>query len=738
MESVTLRPAAPPAGDPSAPAGAPTGSTHGGSMPGYAPLAMPAQSFRKFARSQRRAWINPRLAAQPVLARLAVFGGALALTAYGAFQMYKVVGVSTTTPLEWIMVVLFVATFSWVALSFTASVVGFVWLIVNGRRRDSLPAALRERTAVVMPIYNEAPARVFGAMQAILEDVERTGFGAAFDYFFVSDTTDGNVWIAEERAFLAMRERLPGARIYYRRRRKNTSRKAGNLADFVTRWGGRYAHMLVLDADSVMSGDAVVRLAAAMEADPDSGIIQSLPLIVNRNTMFARLQQFAARIAGPVLAAGLSAWMGRDGNYWGHNAIIRTRAFADHCGLPDLPGRPPFGGHILSHDFVEAALIRRAGYAVYMLPTLGGSYEESPPSLIDLATRDRRWCQGNLQHSRVIGARGFVWPTRQHFATGIMGYLASPLWMAQLLVGIVLVLQTHYIRPEYFTADFSLFPAWPRFDYERALQLFELTIAVLLAPKFLGLILALIDGPTRRGSGGALALTASTILEILVSAALAPIMMLIQSGSVLQILSGRDTGWNPQRRDDGSIPFSSIARRHRSHAVLGVVTLFAAALISPSLVLWMSPTIAGLILSIPLSWASGQLWIGLGLRRVGLLRTPEETSPPSVVLRANALAGELARSGRDDEEALISIHSDPAFRAVHESFLPERPRHRLGDVDVDLAVATVKLNDAETVEDACAWLKPKERVAALGDRGLIAMLARLPLAAEASEARGRG
>ena len=659
----------------------------------------------------------------------------MALTAYGAYQMYKVVGVGTPTALEWVMVVLFVATFSWVSLSFTAGIVGFVWLIVNGRKRGALPASLRERTAVVMPIYNEAPSRVFGAMQAILEDVERTGLGDAFDYFFLSDTTDGNVWIAEERAFLAMRERLPFARIYYRRRRKNTSRKAGNVADFVTRWGGRYAQMLVLDADSVMSGDAVVRLAAAIEADPDAGIVQSLPLIVNRNTMFARLQQFAARNAGPVLAAGLAAWMGRDGNYWGHNAIIRTRAFADHCGMPDLPGRPPFGGHILSHDFVEAALIRRAGYSVYMLPTLGGSYEESPPSLIDLAARDRRWCQGNLQHSRIMWARGFVWPTRQHFATGIMGYLASPLWMAQLLVGIVLVLQSHYIRPEYFTTDFSLFPAWPRFDYERALWLFELTIGVLLAPKFLGLILALADGPTRRGSGGALGLIASTFIEILVSAALAPIMMLIQSGSVLQILSGRDTGWNPQRRDDGSIPLSSIIRRHRTHALLGVVTLFAAALISPSLVLWMSPTIAGLVLSIPLSWASGQLWIGLGLKRIGLLRTPEETSPPAVVTRANALADELARVGRDHEDGLVAIHSDQPFRAIHETFLPERPRHRLGDVDIDMAVAAVKLSDAETLEDACAWLKPKERVAVLGDRGLIAMLARLPLAAEAERER---
>ena len=715
-----------------------SGSSLGSSMPGYAPLAMPAQSFRRFSRRDRRKWIHPRAARPPVLTRLVVFGGAVALTGYGTYEMYRVVGAGATiTLLEWAMLVLFVATFSWITLTFTSSIVGFFCLLGHVYKRAEPPAALSQKTAIVMPIYNEAPSRVFGAMQAILEDVERTGLGDAFDYIFLSDTTDANVWIAEERAFLAMRERLPQARIYYRRRRKNTSRKAGNIGDFVTRWGGLYPHMLVLDADSVMSGEAVVGLAAAMEKDPDAGIVQSLPLIINRNTVFARLQQFAARIAGPVLAAGLSAWMGHDGNFWGHNAIIRTRAFADHCGLPNLPGKPPLGGHILSHDFVEAALIRRAGYSVYMLPALGGSYEESPPSLIDLAARDRRWCQGNLQHTRVIGARGFVWTSRQHFATGIMGYLASPLWMLQLLVGIVLVLQSHYIRPEYFTASFSLFPAWPRFDYERALQLFILTMAVLLAPKFLGLIVALLDGPTRRGCGGAFGLIASTFLEIIISAALAPIMMLIQSASVLQILSGRDTGWNPQRRDDGSISFRSIASQHRWHALLGVVTLFAATLISPSLVLWMSPTIAGLILSIPLSWASGQLWIGLGLKKLGLLRTPEETSPPDVVRRANALAAELAESGHDDEDALAVVHSDPAFRAIHETFLPEKPKHRLGEVDVNDAVAAPKLNDAETTEDAFAWLSPKERVALLGDRALLAMLSRLPRPAGVARAEGR-
>ena len=305
-----------------------------------------------------------------------------------------------------------------------------------------------------MPIYNETPARVFAALEAMIEEVEASGLGHAFEWFFLSDTTDPEIFVAEEHAFLAMRKRLgQSCRLFYRHRPKNLNRKSGNIEEFVTRWGGRYAHMVVLDADSLMTGRTIIALAAAMEADPDAGIIQTLPLIVNRNTLFARLQQFAARIYGPVIAAGVSVWMGRDGNYWGHNAIIRTKAFAAHCGLPVLRGRPPLGGHILSHDFVEAALIRRAGYAVYMLPSVGGSYEECPPSLIDLSTRDRRWCQGNLQHSRVLFAKGLHPMSRQHFMTGIMAYVASPLWMAQLIVGIVLVLQASYIRPEYFPSE---------------------------------------------------------------------------------------------------------------------------------------------------------------------------------------------------------------------------------------------------------------------------------------------
>jgi membrane glycosyltransferase len=696
-------------------------------MPPEEPLDMPVQSLARFDKSQRRRWILAANAKSPWFSRLIVFGGGFALTGYGAYEMYKVIDVGGVTLLKWALLFLFVANFSWIALAFTSGVVGLFWSLFHSRFLKDKPEQLSTRTAVVMPIYNEAPSRVFGSMQAIWEDVEATGLGAAFDWFFLSDTTDPDIWVAEERALISLRARLgPDCRVYYRHRAKNTSRKAGNIADFVTRWGGAYPQMVVLDADSLMTGHAITTLAARMEADPDAGIIQTLPLIINRNTLFARVQQFAARIYGPVIASGLSAWMGRDGNYWGHNAIIRTAAFAGHCGLPDLRGKPPFGGHILSHDFVEAALIRRAGYAVYMLPTLRGSYEESPPSLIDVSSRDRRWCQGNLQHTRLLPTKGLHWASRQHFMTGIFGYLASPLWLAQLVIGIMIVLQATYIRPEYFTNEFTLFPAWPRFDAERSLALFALTMSILLAPKLFGVLLALTERETRRGAGGFLLLIISSLIEIVMSALLAPIMMLVQSGHVMHILFGFDTGWNPQRRDDGSIPFKSIVRKHRSHMALGVVSLIAGLLISPSLVAWMSPTIAGLIFSIPISWASGQLAIGLGLRRVGLLSTPEESHVPPIALRANALARQLAAEHDDHIDCIRLIHADPVFRKAHEEFLPEYRRRPKGEISPERALAEAKLNDAETIDDAIAWLKPKERMVALHDRALIDVIARLP------------
>jgi membrane glycosyltransferase len=689
-------------------------------------LDMPAQSLFRFDAKKSHKPARVRGGLVTLLARVLVFGGGLGLTAYGADQMYEVVAVGGVTFLEWALLCLFVGNFSWIALSFTSACVGFLWLFFAPPKAPKFADALKARTAIVMPIYNEAPARVFGSLQAIFEDVEATGHGAAFDWFFLSDTTDPEIFIAEERALVAMRQRLgASARIFYRHRPKNIARKAGNITDFITRWGGSYDHMLVLDADSLMTGEAIVALTAAMEADPDAGIIQTLPLIINRNTLFARVQQFSARIYGPVVAAGLAAWMGRDGNYWGHNAIIRTRAFAAHCGLPTLKGRPPFGGLVLSHDFVEAALILRAGYSVYMLPGISGSYEESPPSLIDMSERDRRWCQGNLQHSRILPAKGLHWASRQHLASGIMGYVASPLWMAQLLVGIVIVFQASYIRPEYFTSEFTLFPAWPRFDAEKSLSLFALTMAILLAPKVFGLLLALLRGPVRRGCGGAFRLFVSTLFETLMSALLAPIMMLIQSGHVLHFLFGFDTGWNPQRRDDGSIPFKAIVRRHRSHVAMGVLSLIAGLLISPSLVAWMSPTILGLVLAIFISWATAQLSFGIVLRRAGILVTPEEKSKPSVVRRANKLAKRLAPAD-EMSDGLKTVYAEPEFRAIHKAFLPHDLVRKRGEFPVERALAEAKLNEAQTIDEAVDWLRPNERMVVLLDADLLGRLVALP------------
>ena len=692
-------------------------------LPPETPLPMPSQALSRFDASQRRTPFARH--AKPILSRLFVFGGGLALTGYGAYEMYGVVSVSSVTILQWLLVVLFTINFSWIALAFSSSVLGFGALL--GRPKPQItPTGLKAKTALVMPVYNEAPSRIFAALQAMIEEVESTGLLDHFDVFVLSDTTDPDIWVAEERTFLAMRARLPQVNLYYRHRPKNIGRKSGNIEDFVTRWGGGYDHMLVLDADSVMTGHCITSLTAAMEADPDSGIIQSLPLVTNRNTLFARLQQFAARIYGPVIATGLAIWSGREGNYWGHNAIIRVKAFADHAGLPTLSGKPPFGGHILSHDFVEAALIRRAGWSVYMLPQLTGSYEESPPSLIDLSVRDRRWCQGNLQHLRVIGAKGLTWSTRQHFATGVMAYLASPFWLAQLLVGMVLVLQTYWVRPEYFTQQFSLFPAWPRFDAQRALNLFELTMAILLAPKLFGLILALIRPTERRACGGGIALIVSTLIEVLISALVAPIMMVIQSGAVTQILLGRDTGWNPQRRDDGSIPLASVIKRHRWHVVMGLVAGVTAYLISPSLFGWMSPTIVGLVLSVPLSAASSSLAMGLALKRMNLLLTPEEVTVPPVILRANALMKDYQQANFDSADGLEALWIDKALQQAHIEMLPQVPRRHRGDIDSDRAIAEAKLADAEILSDAINWLRPKERSLVLSDRALIHLVTSLP------------
>ena len=590
--------------------------------PPEACLAMPEQSLS--------AWPGPaaRLDSDwhTLLARVFVFGLTLIITGLGTYEMYQVISPVNVTWLQVLFAAIFAATFTWISFSCASSCLGFGLLVSGGH--PPLPLAKpgqMGRTALLMPVYNEDPARVFASLESMARNLIAMKAAAHFDIFVLSDTRNPQVAQEEDDAFLELRRKLvQQIEIYYRRRAENRHRKAGNIADFVMRWGGAYDYMIVLDADSTMSGETLLTLARAIAADPRAGIIQTLPLLHKRWTPYARMTQFAGRVYGPVVAAGLAAWHGRDGNYWGHNAIIRTRAFAEAGGLPELTGRQPFGGHVMSHDFIEAALLRRAGWAVYMLPWLGGSYEETPPTLIDLAARDRRWAQGNLQHLKIVTAKGLHWASRVHLIQGIMSYLASPLWLALLVAGLGLAAVAHYETPNYFPDGFSLFPAWPVFDPELAFRLLWVTVVVLYLPKLLGLGLALTDSQMRRGCGGAAGLIKSGLAEVVFSMLLSPIMMLIQSRFVADVFLGRDSGWNSQNREDRAAPFMVVAQRHLGHMLIGLAFAAVAAMAGWTTFLWFLPIVAGLVGSPVVSWASGLPEAGRWLYEHNLFRIPEE------------------------------------------------------------------------------------------------------------------
>jgi len=694
---------------------------------------MPVQDLQRWQGANR---VGPAM--RPWTARgrrTVVFTATLALTAAASYEMYRVLNVSGMTTLQVALLILFIITFGWIALPFVS---GFAGLIALWRRRSAsglttpplLPTPpLTTRTALPMPTYNEAPPRIYAGLQAIYESLHASGALERFEFFILSDTTEPEVWLEEEAGFWVLRRRTGGeARIFYRHRPKNIRRKAGNVADFCQRWGARYDHMVVLDADSLMTGEALVQLVAAMEADPMAGLIQTLPLVVNRNTLFARAQQFAARLYGPIIAAGLAYWHVADSSYWGHNAIIRTKAFTAHAGLPDLPGRPPFGGHILSHDFVEAALLRRAGWKVYLVPEIVGSYEESPPSLMDFAERDRRWCQGNLQHIRVVLGRGLYWMSRLHLTMGIISYLASPIWLVFIMLGFLLALQAHFMRPEYFPTADALFPTWPVFNPERAVRLFVITMAVLVAPKLFGYVLLCTDRQLARRYGGVLRAGISILFETALSALIAPVMMLMQSAVVVGILTGRDVGWKTQHRDDGSIPLRAVARRHWGHTLFGVVLAIAAYAVSPQFLAWMSPVVVGLLLAISVSAATARQELGRFVRRLGLLVTPEETEPPGVLQRANELARELGAQRPRLADALEWVACDAELRALHTAMLLTTPERRKGEYDVDLLLGLAKLGDAGNLEEASTLLSSREKLAVLGHRAGIERLSQLATA----------
>jgi membrane glycosyltransferase len=678
-------------------------------LPPETPLVMPGQTLHDEARNGPPPALRPRLLG---LRRAFILLATAAMTMVAAEQMYLVMSVSSLTVLEGAILVLFVALFAWIAFSFANALTGFVLTLSGidktlGIDPEAPLPGLRHRHAMLVPTYNEEPARLFARLQATWESIADTGQVDRFDVFVLSDTTDPLVWLQEEEQYLALIARTGSRNIFYRHRRDNVARKAGNIGDWVTRFGGAYESMVILDADSLMTGDAVVRLAAALEQHPDVALVQTLPVIVNGASIFARLQQFAGRLYGPMLARGIAWWFGTESNYWGHNAAIRVKAFAAYAGLPELTGRKPFGGHILSHDFVEAALMRRGGWAVMMAPSLQGSYEETPPSMTEFAARDRRWCQGNLQHMKVLPARGLHPVSRLHFLIGIGAYITAPLWFVFLIIGILISLQAHFIRPEYFSKGFTLFPTWPAEDPIRAAYVFGATMGMLILPKLLALIAALVRGNERRSFGGGLRLTAGVVVEVVLSALIAPAMMVFQSQAVMSVLAGRDSGWQVQRRDDGSLPFDELMRRYGPLTLIGLLLGVAAYAVSFSLFLWMTPVTVGLSLALPLAALTARRGLG------SVMVSAEERTPPAVLVRANTLAGELATADAPLAEVL---RERADVIAAHLDQLPPPPPHRPGDVDRELVIAKARLAEFDNLDQAMTLLTVREKRAILSDQ----------------------
>jgi membrane glycosyltransferase len=602
-------------------------------MPRPAPLDMPRQhlSLRPAGDPHIRQLAGGALGWR----RLVALGGTAGLSLSTGGLLTWALSSQGVTPLEYALLGLFVMLFAWTAFSAVTALAGFALLI--GHRRAAPadrpgPASLRTRTAILAPLFNEDIDAVVARIEAMHEALVEAGVSRHFAFFVLSDSNVPAIAREERVAIAALRRRarvdrgVNGLPIYYRRRSENVERKSGNIADWVRAHGGAYEHMMVLDADSLIEAETMIELVRAMEREPHTGLIQTCSTSINGQSLLARTQQFANRLYGPIFSAGLAWWSGREANYWGHNAIIRVRAFAQCAGLPRMRGPRPFGGEILSHDFVEAALLRRAGWGVRFDPYLGGSYEETPPSLIDLMIRDRRWCQGNLQHLPIIAARGLHWVSRLHLLRGASAYLTAPLWLVFLVIGVLVCRETGHMARPGAGGHMALTAA-----------IFAGSMFLLFLPKLLACAVAISDRTLRQGYGGLRRLCASVVAEIVLSTLIAPVMMLTQTKAVIEVLAGRDAGWRPQRRTLDGLSAGEALRFHGWHMAYGVLLCAAALTAAPALLLWMAPVILGLVLAAPLSMLTAGKNSGQAARRLRLLLTPEETAPPPVVRRAQAL-----------------------------------------------------------------------------------------------------
>lgn len=530
-------------------------------------------------------------------------------------------------------------------------------------RRTVAPPPPSASVAVLMPVYNEDPSKTFSHVAAMAQGLIEAGAGDRFHFAILSDSTRDEVAQSEEFWFARLRQDLGGRiPLFYRRREQNTGKKAGNIADFIKRSGARYEYMIILDADSLVEPHTMFEMVRRMEDDPKLGLLQTLPKVVRARSLFGRAVQFSASYYSPFFAQGLARLQGREGPFWGHNAIVRTRAFAQSCGLPELPGKPPLGGHVLSHDYVEAALLARAGWTVRVDADLEGSYEEGPENVVDYAKRDRRWCQGNLQHALIMPAKGIKGWNRFTFAQGIMAYVASPVWALFIIASIVApaAVGAH----DYFPNP-GFQPVFPRVEQAQALTLLTGVVGLLVGPKLLIVVRGAVSGENRP-FGGTLRAAAGMVIEVLISSALAPIMLLYQTRSILEVMLGADSGWPAANRQADAVDLGESWAASWWICAIGLITLGAAYELAPEYFAWILLIAAPQILA-PLLIAGTSLPTdGTLFSRVGLLGTPSERHPSPVMDRQQA----ILRAWRTEPWALDAGEDASAMLAA--SALPGR------------------------------------------------------------------
>ena len=549
----------------------------------------------------------------------------------GSTALATALAVSVTAgvadPLRWPLLALLAVNVLYAALTGLPAVLGFLARLFGRTLQVVATPSGQSRTAMVMPIHQEDPRAVFAAMEVMAQAMAASGL-PRIDLFVLSDTQDADIAAEEMRAFAALRARVPA--LHYRRRANNAGRKVGNLLDFCAARGADYDYMVVLDADSLMGAGTVATLIGLMDANPRVGMVQTVPYPVGRETLFARVQQFAARLYTSMLVEGLTFWQGGDGNYWGHNAIVRIAPFVAHCGLPVLPGREPFGGEILCHDVVEAGLMRGAGWHVWVLPQVVESFEALPANLIDFASRERRWCQGNLQHARLLNHRGLRPVGRFHLGYGVLHYVAGPL----AVLFLALATLDAAAGGGFVSALLGAGAA------QGALAV--LTLGLLYAGKLLTLGAVLFNDREARGYGGRARLLASAALEQVAALGISATLIHFYTRYVFDLLLGQTVRWDAQPRDNRGLGWAEGWMRLRGTLLAGLGWLVLLLHTNAAMLAWCAPLVFGLLAALPLAIWSSRTALGGLARRWGLFLIPEELSPPPI-LRAygRAMAGPL-------------------------------------------------------------------------------------------------